>query len=242
MIKIVVVDDEPLARDLLVDLIKDIDGCRVVAEAGTLSEARSALGDHSPDVILLDIQLYGESGFDLLVDIPENMHVIFITAYNKYAVRAFDVNALDYLLKPVTPERLTKALRRLDKVLVGTSEPPLVSMNPDDRIYLHEGRKRWFESLSSILTINSDGDYSKVLLSDGRVIMMRRTLAEWEKTLPANLFMRIHRSFIVNLEKISQTERLENGALKVYIKEIEEPLTAGRRKTVDLERALKAVH
>jgi two-component system LytT family response regulator len=216
---------------------------RIVAEAERLGEARKLVAEHSPDLVLLDIELFGESGFDLLDDIPENTKVIFVTAFNEYALRAFEVNALDYLLKPVSPERLEKALKRMDESDEESAVPKpaeaALPMRSNDKVYLQHGRKRWFEPIDSIIAICAEGDYSVLLLNNVRRVVMRRTLGEWGNYLPTDLFMRIHKATIVNLSYVTGTEQREDGLLSVRLRGIPGAVIASGEKASELERRIK---
>lgn len=225
-----IVDDEPLARQGMRDLLAAHSNINIVGEAARLAEAREQVAQWSPDLIFLDIQLYGESGFDLLDELPEKTEVIFVTAFDRYAVRAFEVNALDYLLKPVRPERLASALARhaLQRV-----RPTLAR---DDRIYLTRGRKRWFEPLKNIRAICADGDHSSVWLSENRDVIVRRSLHDWEKMIPAESFMRIHRNSIVNLAATYQIKAERAGSLILHLSDRQQTLQVSRRRAAEFKR------
>jgi two-component system LytT family response regulator len=232
MISTLIVDDEPLARQGMRDLLSAHPEIEIVGEASRISEAQKWVIECAPDLIFLDIQLYGESGFDLLDDLPEEIAVIFVTAFNRFAVRAFEVNALDYLLKPVSPERLAVALAR--------HQPPTApaQLENNDRIYLQLGRKRWFEPIKNIAAICSDNDYSCIWLNDGREVVERRSLKEWEETLPSKGFMRIHRNSIVNLATVKKVNTSDRGALQLHIIGFDFPLEVSRRRSAECRTRL----
>jgi two-component system LytT family response regulator len=227
-----IVDDEPLARKNLRKLLGTHPEIEIVGEAGRLAEARARAAESVPDLIFLDIQLYGESGFDLLDNLPESSSVIFVTAFDRYAVRAFEVNALDYLLKPVTPARLAAALAR-------HAAPPAEPMRHDDRVFLKLGRRRWFEPLHNILAICADNDHSSVWISGVRRVVVRRPLGEWEHMLPAGQFLRIHRHSIVNITAVRGIDQLDTGGLRVHLEGAPEALEASRRHAPELRRRIK---
>ena len=234
---VLVVDDERLARKDLIALLGAYDNIRVVGEADDVPSAAKAIEKLSPDVIFLDIQMPGESGFDLLDKADVEAQVIFVTAYDEYAIRAFEVNALDYLLKPVNTDRLTKALEKLE--LREQEIPAKVrKLDYDDRLFLMLGKHFKFLRVNTILNISAAGDYSEVLTSDGHGGLTLKSMKEWEARLPPQHFIRIHRSTIINMEFVDRVEEWFNFSFKVYLKGIEEPFLISRRYAVRLKDKL----
>lgn len=220
------VDDERLARRELRSLLADHGDVEVVAEADDIDSAERAVRQGRPDVIFLDVQLTYESGFDLLVRLDEAPHVVFVTAYDRHALRAFDVNAIDYLLKPVHPDRLAKAL---DKLRQSPARPDAVRpLAHDDHVWLSDGSSSRFAAVRDVVCVRSAGDYSEVILADGATVLVNRPLKVWEERLPQASFTRIHRGSIVNL---SFVERLENGGdcWAVCLRGLKEALPMSRR-------------
>jgi two-component system LytT family response regulator len=232
-----VIDDERLARKDLISLLGAHDNITVVGEADDVPSAVKAIERLSPDVIFLDIQMPGESGFDLLEKTEVEARIIFVTAYDEYAIRAFEVNALDYLLKPVNPDRLAKALEKLE---LHEQEIPVKArrLNYDDRLFLLLGRHFKFLTVKTILNISAAGDYSEVLTSDGHRGLTLKSMKEWETRLPTQHFVRIHRSTIINMEFIDRVEEWFNFSFKVYLKGIEEPYLISRRYATRLKERL----
>jgi two-component system LytT family response regulator len=228
-----IVDDEPLARKGLRSLLRVHPEIEIVAEVGRLADARKYLAKTVPDLVFLDIQLYGESGFDLLGDLPETTDIIFVTAFDQYAVRAFEVNALDYLLKPVNPARLCAALSR--------KKPPRPAspLQQEDRVFLQLGRKRWFESVENIIAICAAEDHSCVWTVEGGRVLGRRSLGEWEALLPQGRFLRIHRNAIVHLGHVGSSARLDGGGLRIGLRGTSDTLEVSRRRTPEFRRHLK---
>jgi two-component system LytT family response regulator len=199
----------------------------IVGEADSVETAREVISRERPDVVFLDIQLAGETGFDLLPLLEDAPDVIFVTAYEQHAIRAFEVNALDYLLKPVTPERLAVALQR-------TVEPskPHVSKVPlkyEDRLFLRLDDRVAFLRVDNIKLVNAAGDYSYVSTTAGKRHLVHKPLKEWESRLPENYFLRIHRSMIVNMEYVERLEPWSNYSYRVYLRGASEPLVMSRR-------------
>jgi len=234
---VLVVDDERLARKDIVSLLSVHENMTVVGEADDVPSAIKAIEKLNPDVIFLDIQMPGDSGFDLLEKADVDAHVIFVTAYDEYAIRAFEVNALDYLLKPVNPDRLAKALEKLE---LQEQETParIRRLNYDDRLFLLLGKHYKFLKVKTILNIMAAGDYSEVLTSDGNKSLTLKSMKEWETRLPDQQFIRIHRSTIINMEFIDRVEEWFNFSFKVYLKGIEEPYLISRRYATKLKDKL----
>jgi two-component system LytT family response regulator len=224
----IVVDDERLARQELSSLLAEHPEVAVVGEAGSVASAAALIRLEDPDVVFLDIQLAGESGFDLLAQTDEDQHIIFVTAYEEHAVRAFEVNAIDYLLKPVTADRLKEAVARLGKFGRAESGKPS-SLTYQDRLFLRIDGRVTFLPLHSIKYITAARDYSDVHTDRGEQQLVQKSLREWERRLPSSHFLRIHRSTIVNLEFIERTEPWSNYSSLVYVREVEEPLVMSRR-------------
>ena len=234
---VLVIDDERLARKDLISLLRAHDTMTVVGEADDVPSARRAIERLNPDVIFLDIQMPGDSGFDLLEKTDVEAQIIFVTAYDEYAIRAFEVNALDYLLKPVNPERLARALEKLE--LEEPAGPARTRrLEYDDRLFLMLGQHFKFLKVNTILTVTAAGDYSEVLISDGNKGLTLKSMKEWEGRLPEQHFIRIHRSTIVNMDSIDRVEEWFNYSFKVYLKGIEEPYVISRRYATRLKDRL----
>ncbi len=235
--RVLVIDDERLARKDLMALLSAHEHITVVGEADDVPSAVKAIERLDPDVIFLDIQMPGDSGFDLLEKAEVEARVIFVTAYDEYAIRAFEVNALDYLLKPVHPERLAKALEKL--ALQEQEAPTRVRrLKYDDRLFLLVGRHFKFLKVNTILAVTAAGDYSEVRTSDGSKGLVLKSMKEWETRLPALHFLRIHRSSIINMEYIDRVEEWFNYSFKVYLKGLDEPYVISRRYATKLKDRL----
>jgi two-component system, LytTR family, response regulator len=226
----VIVDDERLARRELRTLLEEAHAgqVHVAGEAASVADAARLMRATGADVVFLDIQLAGETGMDLLPLIGPEVDVVFVTAYDQHALRAFEVNALDYLLKPVAPERLAVTVSRLS-----AAQPPAPSGKPltrDDTLLLRLGQERAFVRLRDIAAIEADGDGSKLVLAPRLVRRpSAKSLREWERRLPAGQFVRIHRSTIVNLEYVERLEPASQAGQRVYLRGLREPVTMSRR-------------
>ncbi len=235
--KALIIDDERLARKDLISLLRIHDNISVVGEADDVPSASQAIEKLNPDVIFLDIQMPGDSGFDLLEKTDVDAHIIFVTAYDEYAIRAFEVNALDYLLKPVNPDRLAKALEKLE--FQEQDLPARIrKLNYDDRLFLMIGKHFKFLKVNTILCVSAAGDYSEVWTSEGNKGLTHKSMKEWEARFPAQHFIRIHRSTIINMEFVDRVEEWFNYSFRVYLKGIEEPYVISRRYAAKLKEKL----
>jgi two-component system LytT family response regulator len=197
-------------------------------------------------VVLLDVQMRGETGFDLLDRINTPVQVIFVTAYDEYAIRAFEVNALDYLLKPVDPDRLAEALRRartVDTALPEKSDAP-PSDDPDafrydDVFFYEEGRRPRFIRIREIVFVEAAGNYTKLHLTDGTTALTSTPLAAWTERLPDSHFARIHRSTLVNVDRVVRVEQASNRTRDVFVEGRDAPLSMSRRRARALGHRLE---
>jgi two-component system LytT family response regulator len=219
--KALIVDDEPLARRELRRLLdaipptEDFPRIQVIGEAANIDEARARIEALSPDVVFLDIQMPGGSGFDLLTQLDRVPRVVFTTAYDQYAVKAFDVNALDYLLKPIEPERLASALRKLQASDV--SAAPGVSAMPE-QLFIRDGHRCWFVPLREVSLFSAEGNYVRLLWGKERPLL-GRSLAALEQKLDPGRYFRANRSQLINLDFIAGVELGEGGRLYVQLRD-----------------------
>jgi len=236
-LKAVIVDDERLARKDLISLLSNHENIEVVAEAADAPSAIKTINEFEPDIIFLDIQMPGESGFDLLDKLKTNAKVIFVTAYDEFAIRAFEVNALDYLLKPVNPERLQKALERI-QTENEAGDLLLRSLDYEDHLFLMLDNSMRFLKVSTVLHIGAAGDYSEIFTCYGNKHLVLKSMKEWEDRLPHQHFCRIHRSTIINLNQVDRLEEWFNYSYRVYLKGIKEPFIMSRRYASKLKHKL----
>jgi len=235
--KALLVDDERLVRQDLKEMLSEFDVIDVVGEADSVAAAATAIEKLDPDVIFLDIQMPGESGFDLLEKTKVQAKIIFVTAYDEYAIRAFEINALDYLLKPVNPERLKRAIERLElqQETVTDSQRPLVD---NDHLFLLVNTQYIFLTVKSIMYVTAAGDYTEVYTSSGQKGLTQKTMKEWENRLPESHFCRIHRSTIINLDFLDRLEEWFNYSYRVFMKGAKEPFVMSRRYAIRLKDKL----
>lgn len=236
-IKVIIVDDESLAREDLKNMLAGIENIEIAGEAARITDAEALINSSGPDLVFLDIQLKDESGFDLLIKIDPGIKIIFVTAFDKYAIRAFDVNAQDYLLKPVSPERLKLALSRAFSKTEVIDEN-LKRLDYDDSIFLLLNNKYNFVKISSILVISSAGDYTEIITDNFEKKLTSKPMREWEERLPERNFRRIHRSTIINLGHVEKIEDWFNQSHCIYIKGIESPFMMSRGYASKIKKEL----
>jgi two-component system, LytTR family, response regulator len=207
-VRALLVDDERLARSGLRRLLKSHDDINVVGEAANADEALGQIRRLHPDVVFLDVEMPGRSGLQLLEDLEELPAVIFTTAYQEYAVRAFEVSALDYLLKPIAADRLDAALDRVRK-MIGPREA-----GPDrkQRVFVREGERCWIVAIEDILALESEGNYTRVYFA-GNHPLIYKSLNALEARLDPAVFFRASRSHIVNLRDIQSLQPQAEGGL-----------------------------
>ena len=218
--KVLLVDDERLARGELRRLLADTKNIEIVGEASNAEEAREQLQKCSPDLIFLDVQMPGETGLEFLETMePLIPQVISTTAYDEFAVKAFELNALDYLLKPVDPARLASAIERLSDRAVSTdvaAERPEV-LQPEDKVFVREGDNCWFVEVKRIRLLESEGNYTRVHFDEAQPQLFR-SLNAMESRLDAKSFFRANRRQMINLEWIENIEPWFSGGLLVQLK------------------------
>jgi two-component system, LytTR family, response regulator len=234
--KTLLIEDERLAREELKSLLKDYLEIDIIGEAKNGEEGIALIKEHNPDLVFLDINMPGMNGFEMLKQLEDLPRVIFVTAYDEYALKAFEVNALDYILKPVDPERLREAIQKL------SSEDDFVSvqsasiarkdrlLSAKDRVFIKDGEKCWFVELSKVRMLESDGNYVKVYFDNFRPLILR-SLNSFEERLDPEFFFRANRKFIINLQWVSSIENWFNGGLQVELREGEK-VEISRRQAI----------
>jgi two-component system LytT family response regulator len=234
--RVLLVDDERLARARLRDMLAEFSEINVVAEADSVAEALVAVEKHHPEIIFLDIQMPRQSGFDFLEQVKRRFQIIFVTAYDQFAVKAFELNGLDYLMKPVERKRLAHAVRRI----LG---PPVKFVNhcmhEEDYVYVTSTFAARFIQVKKIRYIIAAGPYSEIVTADAGNWLMPRSIADWQRRLPSEKFVRIHRSAIVNLDFVDHIERLPNYSGNVFLRDSKEPLWMSRRYAIALKETMK---
>ncbi len=214
--KALIIDDERLARKELASLLAKHPEVEVVGEAANADEAEKLIGELHPQLLFLDVQMPGRTGFDLLEALDPAPQVVFVTAFDEHAIRAFQVNALDYLLKPVDPERLAAALSKTTRA-ADADLPQREILRADDQIFLRDNDKCWFVTLKDVRLFQSEGNYVRVLFADQKPLVLR-SLNNLEKKLDPLTFFRTSRKHIVNLKHVDRIEPWFSGGLLVKLK------------------------
>lgn len=214
-----VIDDERLARKELINLLGEYKNIEVVGEATNADEALEMIPKTNPDLLFLDIQMPGKTGFELLEMLDNVPKVIFTTAYDEFALKAFEVNALDYVLKPIQPERLKESINKLPKEEKSASSDKGENkkLTLEDQVFVKDGDKCWFVSLSNIRLFESDGNYIKVYFDNNRP-MIHKSLNALDEKLDTRSFFRASRKHIVNLSWVESIEPWFNGGLMVKLR------------------------
>lgn len=232
-----IVDDEKYTRSDLRELLSVFPTIEIVGEAKNIKTAVEAIENLKPDLIFLDIQFPGETGFDLFEKTDVKAKVIFVTAYDEFAIRAFEVNACDYLLKPVNPDRLALSIKRLqenhDEIV--TSKQLLTN---EDSIYLQMNYKYYFIRIDSIIKISAADHYTEIVTSKGLRGLTNKSLKEWEESLPNETFIQIHRSTIININFVENVERGAKYSLYIKMKNIEKPIPISRRYASQIKKRI----
>lgn len=215
--KALVIDDERLARKELIKLLDEFATLNVVGEAANADEAIELIEKHNPDLLFLDIQMPDKTGFELLETLDHVPNVIFTTAYDEYALKAFEVNALDYLLKPIDPNRLKESIDKLEK-----AEPKQVvsetrKLGLKDQVFVKDGDRCWFVKLENVRYFESDGNYIKVFFDNVRP-MIHKSLNALDEKLNDRDFFRASRKHIINLSWVEDIETWFNGGLMVKLR------------------------
>lgn len=240
-IKAIIVDDERLARNELKKLLQEHADIEVMDEASNVDEGIEKIETQNPDLIFLDIQMPGKTGFDLLAELDKAPKVIFTTAYDEYALKAFEVNALDYLLKPIEPKRLADAVHKLQDEMSKerADETGFVNRGPltdTDQVFVKDGERCWFVKLGEIRLFESVGNYAKVFFGTNKPLILK-SLNALEERLDDRIFFRANRKHIINLRWIEKIEPYFNGGLLLELKGGEK-IEVSRRQTVKFKEMM----
>lgn len=239
VLRALLVDDERLARKRLRDLLARHPEIEIVGEEDCLETAETAAEALKPDVLFLDVELSPGNGFDLLPKLSFQPATVFVTAYEAFAVQAFEVLAFDYLLKPVKPERLARTVERLLASRVSNGEPASVALT--DQIVLKDARVMRIVEAGQIIAITAEGAYSRVMLRGMSSMMVLRGISEWERLLPETHFAKLDRSLIVQLPLVRAIEAVSRNEAWVTIDGLSARLGVGRSASLRLRRCVPAL-
>ncbi len=217
--KALLIDDERLARVELKRLLTPYKEIEIVGEAVNVDDATKKINELSPDLIFLDIQMPGKNGFELLEELDSVPTVIFTTAYDEYALKAFEYSALDYLLKPIEPKRLEEAIKKVLSANKkdGKKETQSNVLKEDDQVFVKDGDRCWFVKLATVKLFESEGNYVRLYFDDNKPLILK-TLNYLDERLDNKTFFRANRKHIINLKWVDNIEPWLNGGLLVKLK------------------------
>ena len=224
----IIIDDEHLARFTLKNKLADFPNIEIIGEASCVKEAIQKINRLNPELLFLDIQLTDGSGFDLLNRIQFEGKIIFVTAYDEYALRAFEINAVDYLLKPISSKRLKSAIDRLYNKDDRDIQETFLKLNYNDQLMVMHKKSVNFIKISSITSIRASHEYSYIHTTEGKEYFTSKSIGEWENRLPDHNFCRIHRSTIINFDYIVKIDHNVTGTAEIIIQGFSEPLNISR--------------
>jgi two-component system LytT family response regulator len=231
--KAIIIDDERLARQELKNLLATHKEIEIIAECSDAIQAKEKINELKPDVIFCDIQMPGKTGLELVEEISGAVDVVFVTAYDEYAIKAFELNAFDYLLKPVQPQRLAETIKKLSIKEISNKSDNNSPLTINDMVFIKDGEKCWFVKLSDIRLFESEGNYVRVYFETFRPLILR-SLNSLESRLNEKEFFRASRKHIINLNFIASVESWFNGGLNVKLKDGKE-VEISRRQAVKLK-------
>lgn len=234
-IRTIIIDDERLAREELRSLLKEYQEIEIVAEAINGIDGIERIKEFNPDLIFLDVSMPGMNGFEMLKQLEDLPQVVFVTAHDEFALQAFENQALDYILKPIDPEKIANVVRKIsnensfeDEQLLNLRKSRRLSEN--DKVFIKDGEKCWFIELKNIRMLESDGNYVKVYFDTFRPMVLR-SLNSFEEKLDNEVFFRANRKFIINLNHVVAIENWFNGGLKVELSKGEK-IEISRRQAI----------
>ena len=241
MINAIIVDDERLARKELKRILEEQKKIKIIAECGNADQAIEAIDDKKPDLVFLDIQMPGRNGFELLEDLDYTPEIMFITAYDEYAIKAFEVNALDYILKPIEEERFATSLESVIEKIEARKKNEDQDITNDalsenDQVFLKDGDRCWFVQLKDIRLFESEGNYVRVFFDQEKPLILK-SLNNLEKKLSDKIFFRANRKHMINLKWVDKIETWFNGGLLVILKDGKK-IEISRRQTSKLKELM----
>ena len=226
MLRVVLVDDEPLARQGLRRMLAVYKDLEIVAEADRVSVATALILKEKPDAIFLDIRMPGPDGFELLKTLDPPPKIVFVTAHSNHAVRAFDVQAVDYVLKPVRPERLAAAVARVRAACATSQDEPAYAVG--DRICLRTPERTVLAPLQDIAALEADKDFTRFHIAGVAPLLICHSIGEYARSLPAPPFVRLSRSLMINVARIARADHPSRNESRLWLKGIPVPFRLGR--------------
>jgi two-component system, LytTR family, response regulator len=236
--KALIIDDERLARNELRRLLENFPKVNIVGEASNADEAIILIDELKPDLLFLDIQMPGKTGFDLLSSLENEVpDVIFTTAYDEYAIKAFEFNALDYLLKPIELHRLSEAIQKVENEINSqiekrnSAKEGVKLLGEADQVFVKDGEKCWFVRLGKVRVFESIGNYVRLYFDDQKPLVLK-SLNALEDRLDPKTYFRANRKHIINLHFIDKIEPWFSGGLQVTIAGHNEKIEISRRQAI----------
>ena len=240
--RVLVVEDDLMTQELIKEQLKNFDALEVIGSADSLLSARDMIEEKDPEIIFLDIDLNGASSFDLIPYIKATCKIVFITASANQAVKAFEVNATDYILKPISLERLNKTVAKITDQMNEGEEDSLSDNSKfklDQMIMVNAEHKMVLIKVKDINYISAYGNYTKVFLEDKKMYVTYGSIKNWMSRLPKEAFFQIHRSTIVNLLNVIKIDKWTNDTGRLYLKNVEEPFEISRNFFSELKKTFK---
>jgi two-component system, LytTR family, response regulator len=242
-IRSVVVDEVAKMRATLKNLLNDFSTIEIVGEAADYESAKELINSTKPDLVFLDINLSGFTSIELLDEITCKPKVIFITSRKEFAIQAFEINAVDYILKPVSSDRLKNAIDRVTEFKKNakamSNSDPAERFKPDQIILLNFDSKLTFIKIQDINYIEAFGNYTKIYMNDGKLSITYNSIKNWDNRLPSDVFIQIHRSSIVNLLNVAKIEKWTNDTGRLFLKGIEIPFEISRSYFFQIKKKYK---
>ena len=239
MLRVMLIDDEALARQGLRAELQQLPEVEVCGEAESIEEAVEIIPLVRPQALFLDIRMPHGDGFDLLPRLPAPLPVVFVTAHSEFAAQAFEVQAVDYLLKPVRPPRLAEAVARLQSALGHGSEAP--AYGEEDRICLRTPERTLVTRAEDIVLLQAEGDFTRVTVEEEHPLLICQTLGIFERTLPSPPLVRLDRSLMINIERVETIEVSPTRGARVTLRGLEPPVELGRTALRRLREAIPQV-
>jgi len=251
-IRSVIVDDVDMIRMTMKKLLQNFPVIEFVGEAADYDSAKELINKTKPDLVFLDIDLNGITSLDLINEVNCNPKIIFITAHPDFALKAFELNAVDYIMKPISTDRIRKAIERITSTMVAAEieanpEEPVVGFNESEEgkleaeqlILLNFDNKMNFIKIKDIHYIEAFGNYTKIYMNDGKLSITYNSIKGWASRLPEDMFIQIHRSTMVNLTQITKIERAANDTGRLQLSGIEEPFEISRSYFYQMKKKYK---
>ena len=240
-LRVLLVDDERLARKRLRELLATHPDIEVFGETDSIEATVAFVQKERPDVLFLDIQMPPGCGFDILPHLDPQPKIVFVTAHDTFAIRAFDANALDYILKPIQPDRLKETVRRL-LCNPPEPEPPADSdkkLRPGDLVTLRDKGMLRIVPVGEIVAVEAEGAYTKIILSNRPPMVVLGLICEWEDRLPSPPFVRLERSLLINLTRVRSEDVINRDEARVGLDGVAEPVILGRAASARLRKVYR---